>query len=147
MEINNVKDLKGYLATLPAEADEWEINFIDSDENGGITTIGNVATGQWPDDADEVTLVESDTRRAGVDSGQMMISDYNYYVRNQSSERWYNRVCDITCSDKEFGILDRKAVVSSSGFGDGMYDVISYSDPEGRIVSIKVVFIDDEDNI
>lgn len=54
MEIKNVKDLKEYLATLPAEADEWEINFIDNEEDGGITVIGNVEIAQWDDKPEEI---------------------------------------------------------------------------------------------
>ena len=53
MEINNVKDLKEFLATLPAEADKWEINFIL--KNGeDMSGIGHVTTGTWGDDPDEV---------------------------------------------------------------------------------------------
>ena len=54
MDIKNVKDLKEFLATLPAEADEWEVNFVEDNKDGGIIGIGNVTTGTWSDDPDEV---------------------------------------------------------------------------------------------
>lgn len=54
METKNVKDLKEFLATLPAEADEWEVNFIEDNEAAGVIGIGNVTTGTWSDDPDEV---------------------------------------------------------------------------------------------
>lgn len=54
MKIKNVKDLKEYLATLPAEADKWEISFIDDNKDGGITVIGNIEKAQWNNEPDNL---------------------------------------------------------------------------------------------
>ena len=50
MEINNVKDLKEFLATLPAEADEWDVNFVSPEEDGGVSGIGFATVAQWDEE-------------------------------------------------------------------------------------------------
>ena len=52
MKITNVKDLKEFLATLPAEADEWEVAF--GAKTDGLTFVGKATIGTWSDDTDEV---------------------------------------------------------------------------------------------
>ena len=86
---------------------------------------------------------------AGVDSGQFGFFDAEYYKANQPDDNfndpdsWYRRICDITILNDK-GVIDGKGVVSSSGFGDGLYNIYAgYAN--GEIVSLDVVFIEEEE--
>jgi len=67
----------------------------------------------------------------GVDSGQCGIFDDSIYPLKKgsvSSSPFCNECCNITRMDAQCGILQsRKGVVSSSGFGDGAYKLLSLS--------------------
>ena len=58
---------------------------------------------------------------------------------------WYKRVCDITLSDDNCGVIDDEGVVSESGYGDGSYDVYGYYNDNDELVGLKLVFIWEED--
>ena len=83
----------------------------------------------------------------GVDSGQcgfIELSDYKDYETNQN---WYDRICNLTYDatgkdrDRRAGILDGSGVVSSSGYGDGGYELFVAKDENKKIIAMKVVFI------
>lgn len=63
----------------------------------------------------------------------------------------YNACCKKTCGDSETGQLNFEmghagvGVVTSSGYGDGLYPVIADYTKDGRVKSITVVFIDDDE--
>lgn len=91
--------------------------------------------------------------QVAVDSGTMSICDCAYYDKhhindkdeNELDEEWYNiNVCSWACR-KNYHIANKLGFISSSGIGDGMYDVYTYSH-NGDIVGIEVVFISDEDD-
>ena len=83
----------------------------------------------------------------GVASGQCGIFEANYYEHNQPDDdydnpnSWYRRVCNITCSSAQAGIVDNLGVVTSSGFGDGNYGLYTAKEND-KIVAMKVVFIE-----
>lgn len=84
-----------------------------------------------------------------VDSGQMSISDYNYYktLCNEAGEvddNWYDVFCMLTLSADQFGTIASSSVVSRTGYGDGDYDVVvGYWNKE--IVYIGVIFIGEDE--
>ena len=106
-----------------------------------------VDEGDWGIRVAELTVAHEDNRkpinklaaRVGVDSGQMGIYDNDYFSSTRNNEEWYKNVCQITI-DEDAGCLGDKAVVSSSGYGDGMYDVLVAKE-KGIITGIKVKFI------
>ena len=99
----------------------------------------------------------------GVDSGQFGFFDRDHYRKAESvkdmpkydfggdflsdnSDRdadvWYHACCKITLDHPEsWGVLPN-GVVSSSGFGDGSYDVYGIKDAYGEYAAFRVVFID-----
>lgn len=88
-----------------------------------------------------------------VDSGTMSICDCAYYDKyhindddqNELNDRWYEKnVCSWACR-KNYHIADKLGFISSSGFGDGMYDVFTYTN-NGVVVGVEVVFIDDNED-
>lgn len=88
----------------------------------------------------------------GVDSGQIMIADPCYLIDGDFSEKHYEEACEITLSEDRAGPLmydmghEGKAVVASSGIGDGFYPVYAtYSDDDGwgeRIMKLEIDFSD-----
>lgn len=87
----------------------------------------------------------------GVDSGQVCLSDESVYPRGETGEygeldTFYGRACEANGSVAGSGIFeDGRAVVSSSGFGDGSYDGYTVTNERGEIVGVRVVFIDEDD--
>jgi hypothetical protein len=95
----------------------------------------------------------------GVDSGQAGIFDSKYYgvdeigrkwkLANTKQNRgicedahWYSMCCDITGADDGAGVVPY-GVVSSSGWGDGGYNLWVRMD-EGLATGFRIIFIDAE---
>ena len=81
-----------------------------------------------------------------VESGQAGFFDKNYFVKKQGGEvgdlnSFYGLACSITMSTKQAGVIRKKGVVSSSGFGDGCYNVFVAKNSANRIVSAYIEFI------
>ena len=51
----------------------------------------------------------------------------------------------ITLSPKQAGVIKKRGVVSSSGFGDGCYDVFVSRNEDGKIVAASAIFFEEED--
>ena len=88
--------------------------------------------------------------KIGVDSGQVGFFDKEYYVENQGGDfddltTLYGLACSLVLSKQEGGIVHNKGVVSSSGFGDGEYEVFVGINDMGKIVSASIVFIEEEE--
>ena len=94
----------------------------------------------------------------GVDSGQMSIIDSDSYPKGgddtgecgdfNNEERvpisFYDECCKATLSEDMFGIVSKYAsgAVSSTGLGDGLYNV--YGEMDGKeLVAVEIVFMDD----
>lgn len=92
----------------------------------------------------------------GVDSGTMSISDCSYYDKyhlnrdnddevTKRNDDWYEKnVCEWVIQDR-YHIADCFSFISTSGYGDGCYEVYSYTH-NGTIVGIEVIFIDDNED-
>lgn len=101
----------------------------------------------------------------GVDSGQAGIFDEKHYRDdaavvgqtllhedspiiwvNKDGDDWYNLCCDKTLhKEYEGGGVIPFGAVSSSGFGDGQYDVFVRKNAKGEITGVKIVFLTDEE--
>lgn len=93
----------------------------------------------------------------GVDSGQLGVFDYAKYpigVNGYDSdyddpENWYRRACNETYDEKDklkrAGIVEGMGVNSSSGFGDGSYEVYVARNGDDKVVAIKAIFIPEDD--
>lgn len=122
-------------------------------EYNGIVVITEETNG-WGDRVAELLAIHENTViwsdkswephndvSLGVDSGQMGIIDINGYFDDDENPEWYDRICDLTMS--QGGIIDGNGVVSSTGYGDGSYDLYTHKNSDGKIDAIRVVFIDD----
>lgn len=86
--------------------------------------------------------------RAGVDSGQMSIVDYDTYPKGEDTgdfndlSSFYGEVCALTLAKPQCGItVNGKAAVSSSGYGDGEYPVKAKFNAAGEAVHISIQFL------
>lgn len=95
----------------------------------------------------------------GVDSGQAGIFDSKHYKNDEigrkwksehkeknrdicENEPWYSMCCDLTCGKMNAGVIPH-GVVSSSGYGDGGYDL--WIRMEDKLATgFRIVFIDSE---
>ena len=94
----------------------------------------------------------------GVDSGQAGVFDSQHYRDDKvvencqrihgeiicEDEPWYSICCDRTLSKDNAGSIPY-GVVSSSGYGDGCYDVMIYYNEKEEAIKVEIEFID-EDN-
>lgn len=107
-------------------------------------TLGDV------DVADYKTLEHTELN-AGVDSAQCGFFDDALYPRDAAAfeyegDTFYGQCCKLTL-DRGLpggGVLASQAgVLTSSGFGDGGYDVFVQRDAQGEVVLVQLLFIDE----
>jgi hypothetical protein len=68
--------------------------------------------------------------------------DISSRTSKEEGEEWYVKMCDRTLSTEEgWGVYDT-GVVSSSGYGDGSYE-LQVCQMDGLIHGFKIIFIDD----
>lgn len=81
--------------------------------------------------------------RAGVDSGQFGFFDHAFYMNNDSvGGNWYGRCCGLVLSEESWGVLPHGAV-SSSGYGDGSYEVRGMKNDKDEYVAFCIEYIDE----
>lgn len=91
----------------------------------------------------------------GVDSGQAGVFDESLYPVGECGDygdlnTFYGRACDATEKSHNVGLITEGAV-SRSGYGDGGYDAYigtayATDDHGGKCVSIRIVFIEEDDD-
>lgn len=68
--------------------------------------------------------------------------DHPFRPVKEDGEKWYVKMCDRTLSTEQgWGVYDT-GVVSSSGYGDGQYELLT-SQMDGMVHGFKIIFIDD----
>jgi hypothetical protein len=130
-----------------------------------VTMFDNEESNGWGDRVAELTIRHSDydlpkyktTEKitdthtymgyVGVDSGQAMFANLDkrkqLLEKSQDDDDFYWKACDATESKNQAGIVDN-TVVSSSGYGDGCYDVYVAYNEDGKVVAASIEFIDEE---
>ena len=80
----------------------------------------------------------------GVDSAKAGFFDYDYYLEHHKEELnkdWADRLYEATKGEKEGDVVDGKCVISSSGLGDGSYNLYASQNSEGEIIALRIKFI------
>ena len=140
----------------------------DENDNSCVLTLKDVVNGKYVATA-EVDRIYHDIRsltikhedylhsepsifvgKIGVDSGQVGFFDKEYYAGNQGGDfddpnSFYGLACNLVLSGQRGGIVHDRGVVSSSGCGDGEYEVFIGINDIGEIVSAMIIFIEDEE--
>jgi hypothetical protein len=140
--------------------DTWCAKKLENVKNG--TWIGHIEIsdeGSWGKRVALLSAHHSETESSsygnlyqsfevGVDSGQMGIFDYDAHPNEtgefDGSGSLYDRICNMTCNNKNSAGVVEHGVVSSSGFGDGGYEGRAFTDSTGKIVRVEVEFIGED---
>jgi len=132
----------------------------------GTVTLNNVLTGKYIATAEVINnriaslaishvnfkndILESESvEYISVDSGQAGFFDLDFFRKNEGGEvgdldSFYGLACSITLSPKQAGVIKKRGVISSSGFGDGCYEVLVCKNEVGKIVSASLIFFEED---
>lgn len=145
-------------AVIPVVPGTWKTSVVTSDE------------GSWGNRVAELYAYHKESEddgymnpwnweyfsSCGVDSGQLGFFDYKKYpigvngyeAEYDDEENWYKKACNETYIEKnpnkKFGIVEGMGVNSSSGFGDGEYEIFVARNNDDEVVAVKAVFIPED---
>lgn len=144
--------------TMDVLPGEYFVDVTESDEGDWGTRISSLFAIHkdykfsgliWESDG----VIGVDSGQAGIfcessyrnDSIEMKLPSVNFVLphMNIPGDRWYEKICRFTLSEDQWGMYDT-GVVSSTGFGDGMYPV-EVARRDGNVIGIKITYISDED--
>jgi hypothetical protein len=142
------KDVWCRTTIFNCELGEWEAEAIINDE-GDLwgDRVGSLQVKLAGTTVDELMIHEEVVGYIGVDAGLAGVfvdkPDYN-------DEDWFN-LCDTLpngiiatiCSKDSVWKCD--GVVTSSGYGDGGYDVVVSKNDAGKVIGIKIIFISEDE--
>jgi hypothetical protein len=115
-----------------AQIDPWE---------GRVSSL-MAKTEEW--------FTEDSKRFVAVDSGQMGIFDYAKFPKVPGEyhdlESVYRQICEVTLSDRRAGSYNKMGVVSSTGYGDGLYPCYVRRNRKGEVVEVEIRFMEDDDD-
>lgn len=155
--VNNVKN-----GTWSAEVDQLNMGAWGK-------RIGELSVYHTNSDLETMSFEwEEITGYFAVDSGQFGFFDREHYrkadsVKEQTKydfggdyltddndrdgEEWYTACCHLTLGPDSWGTIPNGAV-SSSGYGDGSYNVYGLKNADGEYIALTVVFIvrDEDEN-
>jgi len=130
-------------ADLAVRPGRYSASVIQSDEGEWGWRVANLLLVH--EDFADVKLFdwESVSKEIGVDSGQCGIFDDSVYPQLNDEtgvEAFYDECCAITLDDLPAGVLENgNGVVTSSGYGDGCYELFAMS-IEGERVALLLDF-------
>lgn len=113
----------------------WKASVRRSDEGTWGVRVAALRVTHESFHGEPTTVIGS----AGVDSGQMSVSDGELFHLLPGDD--YDKACKLTLRPESCGIVDGYAAVSSSGYGDGSYEIRAAQEHGGALVGIEVVFI------
>ena len=149
--VDNVKNGTWLADVDQKDMDDWGVRVAS------LFIVNKQALEKDPNISFEVVGQEPMNFEGGVDSGQFGFFDKDFYRNDelakdldkenfgenydmQSGDTWYRACSKLTLGNDQWGVLPN-GVVSSSGFGDGSYDVFGLKDDSGEYVAFAVVFI------
>ena len=135
-----------------------EVGIYDAGNWGRRVALLIATHEDYDEDAEGNYQLETAPFEVGVDSGQAGIFDAIHYKDDSifwnrgnpvhdygdNGEKWYGFCCDATLNTEHQADVIPFGVVSSSGFGDGGYDCIYFTDTNGEIIKTIITFIDED---
>ena len=76
-------------------------------------------------------------RVLGVDAGMMAISTRYQFPDDDQ----YDEICDLLFKNRDRAFVKDNLVVSSSGLGDGGYQLVHVVDGDGQVRGVEVLFV------
>jgi len=153
---------KQQLAAIPAKNGKW-VAFTEYDNRENAILIAHhedfgpptyyLDSADWEKNAQTLfNFIDHDGKYCPVDSGQAgvfdaaTVDDPNAVEVEEvtySQGPWYQACCELTLHPSGAGVLPF-GCVSSSGCGDGMYDVYVKKD-KGKVAAVMIVFLEREE--
>lgn len=145
------------------DIDTWCTATLENVKNGKyISEVTTLDAGPWGDRISELAIFHEDfynkkhtlkfvwrDSNIGVDSGQAGFFDYDKFKEAKQHEGiksvFYEELCNITLNKRWGCPADESGVVSSSGYGDGVYSLY-VAEKNAIIVAAKIIFIDENNN-
>lgn len=91
--------------------------------------------------SNEIIRAKDDIKRS---KEVLKTKNYPYYIKLEKTKDFYEIMCDLTKRDNNAGVCDYGAV-SSSGLGDGGYELYIAKNKKGEVVASYIKFLDKED--
>lgn len=130
---------RGSDATFKSKSGLWNAFIEYCDDLSWGRRVKSLVAKLWDEDAGcGWTPAE---RFLPVDSGQMGVFDADTF-----SEDCYDEYCSHTLSEIRAGV-GKTYAVSSSGYGDGSYQLFFKKNDNDEVVAVKVEFITDADGV
>jgi len=130
--------------TLDAREGRWVANVTHIQDSWGIYVavleVRHVDFLNRPLDFERNSIL-------GVDSGQMSVFPFEAYPKMDAYtpewDEWYKKVCKATLDTPDYWGYAQNGVVSSTGYGDGGYELeVAYSN--GKAIAVRIQFIEDD---
>lgn len=118
--------------------------------NGEWRVVVEYSTTKWGRRVKSLLVSNTEGRPVGsyekiglvhVDSGQAGFFDSE--IEDLLSEQYYDEICDITGTTNQGGSIGRGAF-SSTGYGDGSYDVSVRRDANGKVTEAVIDYVLEE---
>lgn len=129
---------------------EGEYNVFISEDDGRIKEL-IVSNDKYPEIEDWEINMEQPFE-VGVDSGNAGIFDYKYYYDTHEEDdildEWYDdMLAELFDNEdsKNWLFFRNHGVITSSGYGDGIYHCYT-TEHDNKVIAIKIVFIDEGNN-
>ena len=90
----------------------------------------------------------------GVDSGQAGFFDYSLYPAGEREgltdpvndfDLFYEQCCTATLGKRQADIVQKMGAISSSGYGDGVYDLTIWKDGVGKVLAARIDFLNKDE--
>jgi hypothetical protein len=114
------------------------ISLLDNNEKYTKKLIGNC-----PVDSGQLGFFDENFYRNDELAKDLLKSDFGPDYDEKNGDSWYRSCCYMT-TDTLWGVVGDYGVVSSSGYGDGYYEIYSMKDDFDDCVLLYAVFIRDE---
>lgn len=131
----------GAYTEIPAVAGEWDIEV--EDESNPIDRV-------FLRDCARTPVAFFGTFALGVDAGQMAFESVEVQRGGEYGEAgYYGDACRTTLTDGcgVFQSGGHDVFVTSTGFGDGVYDLVVGFNEAGQAVSMEMRFIEEENDV
>lgn len=137
---NRANSYDGWGAVLDKAAGEWigEVVILDDSRTGWGERVATLRLTRKNRSSGHYNYLEY-VGEAGVDSGQMYAAGVEHLPVD------YDVLLNQYPEDPVHMLASQGGIVSSTGYGDGVYAVLACRNSDGRLDSVEVRFIDDED--
>ena len=140
---------------IVSDMQEGEYSVKTTTRDGRVRTITITHTKESDFNWERLTSVGVDSGQCGFfdlktyrnDSVDIPFADeegkdfYESYRKTDAGDEWYGKICGYTLQPKGWEALDGIGLVSSSGYGDGYYDVLIAKDNYlGKGVGLSIKF-------